>query len=85
MLPIWGLALVLAVLVAVFAGPAFLTWSPVALGVAVLVTFALQLSLQQKEGFVIRLAASLAGATLIITIAGVILAISLAGQHWLTS
>ena len=75
-LPIWLLALVLAVLVAFFAGPAFLTWSPVALGVLVLVTFALQLALQQKEGFVIRLAASLSGAALIITIAGVLLAIS---------
>jgi len=74
--PIWLLALVLAALVVVFAGPAFLTWSAVALGAIVLVTFAVQLSLQQKEGFVIRLSASLAGAALIIAIAGVILAVS---------
>jgi len=72
--PVWAAAVLGAVLVGVFAGPAFLTWTAVVLGALVLATAAIQLSLQQKEGFVVRMALSVAGALVILALSAAILA-----------
>ena len=63
---VWAASLVGAVLVGVFAGSSFLTWIPVVVAALVLATVALQLSFQSKEGFVVRMAASLAGAFVVL-------------------
>ena len=72
--PIWLLAVAAAIVVGIFAGPAFLTWSAVAMGALVLIACAWQLSLQQKEGFVVRMALSVAGALVILALSAAILA-----------
>ena len=73
-LVVWVGALVSALLVGVLAGSAFLTWTAVALGALVLGTAALQLGIQVKEGLVLRMASSLAGALLILAVACAVLA-----------
>jgi hypothetical protein len=77
-IPVWVIALVGAVLVGVFAprssgvdGP--LTWLPIVLAGSVLVTMAIQLALQRKEGLVTRMMASLGGALVICAVASGIL------------
>jgi hypothetical protein len=79
-IPVWVIALAGAVLVAVFAprgsatgGP--LAWLPIVLAGSVLVTMAIQLALQRKEGLVVRMMASLGGALVICAVAGGILAL----------
>lgn len=71
--PIWIAAFLGAVLVGLFAGDKFLTWLPVVAAICVLVTCALQLALQSKEGLVTRIIASLGGALLVLGIATVVL------------
>jgi len=80
-IPVWVIALAGAVLVAVLAprgsggsglgGP--LAWLPIVLAASVLVTMAIQLALQRKEGLVTRMMASLGGALVICAVAGGIL------------
>jgi len=80
--PVWVIALAGAVVVGVLApsssttSPA-LTWLPIVLAGCVLLTFAIQLALQRKEGLVTRLMASLGGALVILAVATAVL--SLAG------
>jgi len=74
-IPVWVVALLGAVVVGVFAASASLTWLPIVLAVAVLVTMAIQLALQRKEGFVTRMMASVGGALLILAIATAVLAL----------
>lgn len=62
-----------AVLVGVFAGDAVLTWIPVVAAVAVLATFVTQLALQQREGLVARIAASLGGILVVLAVATAVL------------
>jgi hypothetical protein len=73
-IPIWILAAIGAVLVG-FLAPArnYLTWLPIALAGAALVTFCVQLSLDRKEGLVNRMMASLGGSVVILAIATVVL------------
>ena len=73
-IPIWILAAISAVLIGVLA-PAreYLTWLPIALAAAVLVTFCVQLSLDRKDGLVNRMMASLGGSVVILAIATVVL------------
>lgn len=73
-IPIWILAAIGAVLIGVLA-PAreYLTWLPIALAAAVLVTFCVQLSLDRKDGLVNRMMASLGGSVVILAIATVVL------------
>lgn len=68
-IPVWVVALVGVVVVAVFAASASLTWLPIVLAGSVLVTMAIQLALQRKEGLVIRMMASLGGALVICAVA----------------
>lgn len=72
-LPIWIVTLVAAIVVGVASGPAFLTWLPVVLAGAVLLTFAFQLALRRKEGLVTRMIASIGGALVILTVASAVL------------
>jgi len=74
-IPVWLVALVGAVAVGVFAASASLTWLPIVLAGSVLVTMAIQLALQRKEGLVTRMMASLGGALVICALASGILAL----------
>lgn len=69
----WLAALAGGVAVGMFAGAQFLTWIPVVAAGAVLLTFAIQLSLQRKEGLVNRIIASVGGGLVILTITTVVL------------
>ncbi len=73
-LPVWALSLVAAVTIGV-ASPVdqYLTWLPIALAAAVLVTFCIQLSTLTKEGFVQRVMASVGGAVLVLGVATAVL------------
>jgi hypothetical protein len=79
-IPVWVIAIVGAVVVGVLAprssgmgGP--LAWLPIVLAASVLVTMAIQLALQRKEGLVVRMMASLGGALVICAVASGILAL----------
>lgn len=66
----WAAAAVGAGLVGLYAPQAqFFTWLPIVLAVVVVLTFAVQLSLQNKVGFVLRIIVSLAGALAILVVA----------------
>jgi hypothetical protein len=72
--PVWVVALVGAVLVAVVAPGRAVVWLPIVMALCVLVTIAIQLGVQRKEGFVNRLIASFAGALVITGVATAVLA-----------
>ncbi len=79
-IPVWVVALAGAIMVGVFAPHdtstvASLTWLPIVLAGSVLVTMAIQLALQRKEGLVLRMMASLGGALVICAVATGILAL----------
>lgn len=80
-IPIWVVALAGAVVVGVLAPHnggivAALTWLPIVLAGSVLLTMAIQLALQRKEGLVSRMMASLGGALVICAVATGILALA---------
>ena len=74
-IPVWVVALLGVVAVGVFAASRSLTWIPIVLAASVLLTMAIQLALQRKEGLVTRMMASLGGALVICAVATGILAI----------
>jgi hypothetical protein len=77
-IPVWIGAALGAVAVGVFALPGTLTWIPVVMAAAVLLTFTIQLSLARKEGLVERIMASLGGALIVLVVAtGVLVGIGL--------
>lgn len=72
--PVWVVALAGALVVGAVAprgsgASAALTWLPIVLAGSVLLTMAIQLALQRKEGLVTRMAASLGGALVICAVA----------------
>jgi hypothetical protein len=72
--PIWLIALIGAVLVGVLSHPGqYFVMLPVVLGVIVIVTFIVQLGLVRPEGFVDRVAASIAGSMVILAVASLVL------------
>ena len=72
--PVWLLTVVAGVLIGLLSPQGqFLTWLPIALAAAVLLTFCLQLATLRKEGFVNRVMASLGGAVVILGIATAVL------------
>jgi len=73
--PVWVVALAGAVLVAVMAPGDSLIWLPIVMAVCVLVTIGIQLGLQRKEGFVVRMIGSFAGALVITGVATAALAL----------
>ncbi len=65
----WAVAAVIGVLVTIFvSGEARFSWLAFAIGVSTLVTFALQLGTAQREGFITRVAFSVAGSVLVIAV-----------------
>lgn len=72
--PVWVLCVAASITIGV-ASPAeqYLTWLPIALAAAVLMTFCIQLSTLTKEGFVNRVMASLGGAVLVLGLATAVL------------
>ncbi len=73
-LPVWVLVAVGAVLVWLLAAPAdYFTWLPIVLGVAVLLTFSIQLAIVRREGLVTRAMVSVGGSVVILFLATVIL------------
>ncbi len=73
-LPVWLATLAAAVAVGVLSG-AYLTWLPVVLAGATLLTFVIQLALQRKEETVTRMIFSIGGALVILLGATVVLAL----------
>ena len=68
--PIWVVAIVGAVLVGVLASPAHIYgWLSIVLAVTILLTFIVQLALPTKEGLVMRMAASIGGAVILLAVA----------------
>jgi hypothetical protein len=73
-LPVWALAIIGAVLIAVISTPAdYLTWVPTVFAAAIISAFVIQLAIRRKEGFVVRVMASTGGALVILGIATAIL------------
>ncbi len=72
--PVWVLALAGAIVVAIVSPGSGVIWLPIVMAVCVLVTIAVQLGVQRKEGFVTRLIASFAGALVITGVATALLA-----------
>lgn len=69
----WVSALVMGVLVTVLAPQADrFSWLVLAVGVATLITFALQLGTAERVGFITRVAFSVAGAVVIIAVIDVV-------------
>lgn len=67
---VWAVAVVGASAVAVFTPPEqHFTWLPLVLAVVVILTFAVQLSLQNKVGLVSRIVMSLGGALAVLVVA----------------
>ena len=73
--PVWVAAVLGAVAVGLFATRSSLTWLPVVMAGAVLLTFCLQLALRRKEGLVSRMVASIGGALIVLVLATGILAL----------
>ena len=75
-LPVWLLAVLGAVLVAVFSLPAeYFTWLAIVFAGCVLATFGIQLFLQQSDGFVTRAMSSIVGALVVLALATGILSL----------
>lgn len=68
----WGIAAIIGVLVTLFANGERAEWLALAVGISVLVTFALQLGTAQREGFISRLSFSIAGSVVVIAVIDVI-------------
>ncbi|MCS5732697.1 hypothetical protein [Herbiconiux daphne] len=72
--PVWILTILAVVAVGLFVSPAsFLVFMPVVLGLALLLSFGIQLVVTERKGFVNRVSASLGGAVLILAVATVVL------------
>jgi hypothetical protein len=75
--PVWVVAVVGAVLVGVLATPAgSYRGFAIVLTAVVLLTFVIQLALPSKEGLVLRMAASIGGAVVLLAVATGILALT---------
>jgi hypothetical protein len=73
--PVWLVAVLGAIAVAVLADPEnYLVFLPVVLGVSTLLTFGIQLGIRRKEGYVNRVTASATGAVVILAAATLVLA-----------
>ena len=74
-MPVWLATLAAAIVVGITAGDAYLTWLPVVLAGALLLTFAIQLVLSRKEQLVTRMIFSIGGALVILVVATGVLAL----------
>jgi len=74
--PVWLLALVGSVLVALLSpGDDYLTWLPIVMAGTTLATFCIQLFVFTKHGLVTRMMASLGGSFIIVAVATGVLAL----------
>ncbi len=75
--PIWVAAVVGAILVGALATPSGIyRWLAIVLAVVVLLTFIVQLALPTKQGLVLRMAASIGGAVIVLAVATAVLALT---------
>jgi hypothetical protein len=75
-LPVWVLVVVGAILVGLLAVPSdYLTWLPIVLGAAVLLTFSIQLAIVRREGLVTRVMISMGGSVVILVLATALLGV----------
>lgn len=72
---VWAGAAVAALVIGLTVREQYLTWLPIALAAAVIVSFAIQLGIQRKEGFVARVTLSVCGAIVVLALATGILAL----------
>lgn len=72
-IPVWIVAALGALAVALAAPAAALSWLPVVLAGSILLTFAVQLAVSRKEGLVERIVASLGGAFTVLAFATLVL------------
>jgi hypothetical protein len=72
-LPVWGLAVVGAVLVGVLAHEHPFAWLLLVFVACVLVSFALQLATQEKDGLVDRISVASAGTFVVVLVTSVVL------------
>ncbi|UOR00810.1 hypothetical protein MUN77_11695 [Leucobacter allii] len=69
----WAVAAVIGVLVTVFAEREVrFSWLVLAIGISTLVTFGLQIGTAQRDGFITRVAFSVAGSVLVILVVDVV-------------
>jgi hypothetical protein len=73
--PVWVGAAIAAVLIALLARDQYLVWLPISMAAAVIVSFAIQLGIQRKEGYVARVMVSVGGAVVILALATGVLAL----------
>jgi hypothetical protein len=75
--PVWVIAVIGAVLVGVLAHPSGVYgWLGIVLVVSVILTFVIQLALPTKQGLVMRTAASIGGAVIVLAVATGILVLA---------
>ncbi len=68
----WALAAVIGIVITIYAEDARFSWLVLAVGVSVLISFALQLGTAGRAGFITRLAFSIAGSVLVIAVIDVV-------------
>jgi hypothetical protein len=74
---VWVVAVVGAVLVGVISTPSGIyRWLSIVLSVTVLLTFVIQLALPSKQGLVLRMAASIGGAVILLAVATAVLVLA---------
>jgi hypothetical protein len=71
--PVWLLSIAAAVVVGVLAVTDASTWLAIALAGSVILAFAIQLAIQKKEGFVLRIMASVTGAVVVLGVTTAVL------------
>lgn len=71
--PVWLLAIIAAVVVGLVGASDPSTWLAIALAGSVIVAFAIQLGIQKKDGFVLRIMASVTGAVIVLGVTTAVL------------
>ncbi|GAB3616357.1 hypothetical protein GCM10027416_09140 [Okibacterium endophyticum] len=73
---VWAVAIVGGVLAGIVASPdALFSWLAIVLAACVVLTFVLQLATHEKNGFILRVAASVTGAVVLIALISGVLAL----------
>lgn len=72
---VWAGALAAAICIAVLLRHQYLVWLPIAMAAGVIVSFAIQLGIQRKEGYVTRVMLSIGGAVVILALTTGVLAL----------
>jgi hypothetical protein len=72
---VWVGAAIAAVLIGLLARHQYLVWLPIAMAAGVIVSFAIQLGIQRKEGYVTRVMLSIGGTVVILALTTGVLAL----------